>query len=328
MATIQDIAKKAGVTKSTVSRYLNGGSISVETAQKIEKVIKEENYTPSPFARSLKAKFSSMIGVIVPRVDSSATALTLMGIDEVVEELNYEFIMNNSRQDSKREIKAIETFARNKVAGIILIATEITSNHIKAIKKCPVPVVIVGQEHHEIHSVIHDDYQAGFELVENLAEIGYHEITYVGVSKQDHAVGVVRKEGVFSGAKVHKFDKIEQLEGDFSTQKALQIGMDLFKDETHSLVIAATDNIAVALMKAAQQCGRKIPEEVAIAGFGGYEIGQFMNPTLTTVGYQFKEAGKVSMKVLEKLIRNIPCEMKTTIPVHVKLGESTKKARN
>lgn len=328
MATIQDIAKKAGVTKSTVSRYLNGGSISVETAQKIEKVIKEENYTPSPFARSLKAKFSSMIGVIVPRVDSSATALTLMGIDEVVEELNYEFIMNNSRQDSKREIKAIETFARNKVAGIILIATEITLNHIKAIKKCPVPVVIIGQEHHEIHSVIHDDYQAGFELVENLAEIGYHEITYVGVSKQDHAVGVVRKEGVFSGAKVHKFDKIEQLEGDFSTQKALQIGMDLFKDETHSLVIAATDNIAVALMKAAQQCGRKIPEEVAIAGFGGYEIGQFMNPTLTTVEYQFKEAGKVSMKVLEKLIRNIPCEMKTTIPVHVKLGESTKKARN
>ena len=104
--------------------------------------------------------------------------------------------------------------------------------------------------------------------------------------------------------------------------------MDLFKDETHSLVIAATDNIAVALMKAAQQCGRKIPEEVAIAGFGGYEIGQFMNPTLTTVEYQFKEAGKVSMKVLEKLIRNIPCEMKTTIPVHVKLGESTKKARN
>lgn len=328
MATIQDIAKKAGVTKSTVSRYLNGGSISLETAQKIEKVIKEENYTPSPFARSLKAKFSSMIGVIVPRVDSAATAQTLMGIDEVVEELNYEFIMNNARQDSKREIKAIETFARNKVAGIILIATEITSEHIKAIKKCPVPVVIVGQEHEEIHSVVHDDYQAGFELVQKLAELGYYELTYVGVSKRDHAVGVVRKEGIFSGAKAHQFEKIEQLEGDFSSQKALNIGMELFKDQTHSLVIAATDKIAVALMKAAQQCGRKIPDEVAIAGFGGYEIGQFMNPTLTTVEYQFKEAGRVSMKVLEKLIRNIPCDMKTTIPVHVKLGESTKKARN
>ena len=328
MATIQDIAKKAGVTKSTVSRYLNGGSISLETAQKIEKIIKEENYTPSPFARSLKAKFSSMIGVIVPRVDSAATAQTLMGIDEVVEELNYEFIMNNARQDSKREIKAIETFARNKVAGIILIATEITSEHIKAIKQCSVPVVIVGQEHDEIHSVVHDDYLAGFELVQKLAELGYYELTYVGVSKRDHAVGVVRKEGIFSGAKAHQFEKIEQLEGDFSSQKALNIGMELFKDQTHSLVIAATDKIAVALMKAAQQCGRKIPDEVAIAGFGGYEIGQFINPTLTTVEYQFKEAGRVSMKVLEKLIRNIPCEMKTIIPVHVKLGESTKKARN
>ena len=264
-----------------------------------------------------------MIGVIVPRVDSAATALTLMGIDEVIEELNYELIMNNARQDSKREIKAIEGFARNKVAGIILIATEITTEHIKAIKNCPVPVVIVGQEHDEIHSVIHDDYQAGFELVQNLAALGYHELTYVGVSKRDHAVGVVRKNGIFSGAKAHQFDKIEQLEGDFSTQKALNIGMDLFKDQTHSLVVAATDNLAVALMKAAQQCSRKIPDEVAIAGFGGYEIGQFMNPTLTTVEYQFKEAGRVSMKVLEKLIRNIPCEMKTTIPVHVKLGETS-----
>ena len=236
--------------------------------------------------------------------------------------------MNNARQDNQREIQAIEGFARNKVAGIILVATEITPEHIKTIKNCPVPVVIVGQEHDEIHSVIHDDFQAGFELVQNLAALGYHELTYVGVSKRDHAVGVVRKNGIFSGAKAHQFDKIEQLEGDFSTQKALNIGMDLFKDQIHSLVVAATDNLAVALMKAAQQCGRKIPDEVAIAGFGGYEIGQFMNPTLTTVEYQFKEAGRVSMKVLEKLIRNIPCEMKTTIPVHVKLGESTKKARN
>ena len=328
MATIQDIAKKAGVTKSTVSRYLNGGSISVETAQKIEKVIKEENYTPSPFARSLKAKSSSMIGVIVPRMDSAATAKTIMGIDEVVEELNYDLLMNNARQDSKREIKAIEEFARNKVAGIILIATEITSEHVKVIKKCPVPVVIVGQEHEKIHCVVHDDYQAGFELIEKLARQGYRKLTYVGVSNRDHAVGVVRKEGIFAGAKTNHFDTIEQLEGDFSIQKALTIGLELFQKPKNSLVIAATDNIAVALMKAAQQCGRRIPEEVAIAGFGGYEIGQFTNPTLTTVEFQFNEAGRVSMQLLDKLIRKVSCEMKTTIPVHVKLGDSTKKARN
>ena len=156
----------------------------------------------------------------------------------------------------------------------------------------------------------------------------FHEMTYVGVSNRDHAVGVVRKEGIFAGAKANHFDTIEQLEGDFSIQKALTIGLELFQKPNHPLVIAATDNIAVALMKAAQQCGRKIPEEVAIAGFGGYEIGQFMNPTLTTVEIQFNEAGRVSMQLLDKLIRKVPCEMKTIIPVHVKLGESTKKASN
>ena len=58
--------------------------------------------------------------------------------------------------------------------------------------------MIVGQEHQEIHSVVHDDYQAGFELVEALAKQGFHEMTYVGVSNRDHAVGVVRKEGIFA----------------------------------------------------------------------------------------------------------------------------------
>ena len=69
-------------------------------------------------------------------------------------------------------------------------------------------------------------------------------------------------------------------------------------------------------------------EEVANAGVGGYEFGQFMNPTLASVEFQFNEAGRVSMQLLDKLIRKVPCEMKTTIPVHVKLGESTKKASN
>lgn len=321
--TIQDIAKLAGVTKSTVSRYLNGGSVSEKTAAKIEKVIKEVNYSPSPFARSLKAKSSTIIGVIVPRVDSAATAHTLMGIDEVAEDLGYELLIANARQNNQREIQAIEQFARYKVAGIILIATEITSEHVAALKATGVPAVLVGQQHPEFHSVVHDDYQAGYQLAKQLVSQGYEHVTYVGVSKRDHSVGVVRKNGVCEGATAANVHELTIIEGDFTIAKAVQIGEELFDTPQRQLVIAATDNIAVGLMRAAHDHQLRIPENVAIAGFGGYEISRFMNPTLTTVQYDFNQAGRVAVQMMNEILKEIHCPQLKVIPTEVVLREST-----
>lgn len=323
MTTIQDIATKAGVTKSTVSRYLNGGSVSKETAEKIERIIKEENYHPSPFAQSLKAKSSNIIGVIVPRVDSSATAHTLMGIDEQSKALGYELLIANARQDNRREIQAIERFARYKVAGIILIATEITKAHVEALQSAQVPVMIVGQRHEAFHCVVHDDYTAGVELASALVKQGFRQVTYVGVPMRDHSVGVVRKQGVLDGADQQGVS-VTVVEGDFTLQRAVEIGQMLFSTK-QELVIAATDNIAVGLMKAAHNAKKSIPDEVAIAGFGGYEIGQFMTPTLSTVKYDFNEAGRVAMEAMDRLLKKGTCNEVTVIPVVLQLGESTEK---
>ena len=81
MKTIKDIAKMAGVSKSTVSRYLNGGSISKVTREKIHRVVEETGYKPNQFAQSLKAKRTGLIGAIVPRLDSYAKTETLKGIE-------------------------------------------------------------------------------------------------------------------------------------------------------------------------------------------------------------------------------------------------------
>lgn len=324
MPTIQDIAKLAGVTKSTVSRYLNGGSVSEKTAAKIEKVIKEVNYIPSPFARSLKAKSSTIIGVIVPRVDSAATAHTLMGIDEVAEDLGYELLIANARQNNQREIQAIEQFTRYKVAGIILIATEITEEHVQALKQAGIPAILVGQQHAEFHSVVHDDYQAGYQLAQQLVEQGYSHLTYVGVSPRDYSVGVVRKKGVCDGAQSAGVQELTVVEGDFTIAKAVQIGEDLFNTPQRQLVIAATDNIAVGLMRAAHDRQLQIPEDVAIAGFGGYEISRFMNPTLTTVQYDFNQAGCVAVRMMDAVLKKVECPQLQMIPTEVVLRESTR----
>lgn len=115
--TISDIAKIAGVAKSTVSRYLNGGSVSEATRRKIEHVIKETGYIPNSFAQSLKAKKTSMIGAIVPRLDSFAASQTVTGMDEELRENGYQLLIINTSQNLSREIEALYDLARQKYRG-------------------------------------------------------------------------------------------------------------------------------------------------------------------------------------------------------------------
>src|SRR5688572_30078934 len=113
--TIGEIAKLAGVAKSTVSRYLNGGSVSVATRLKLERVIKETGYVPNTFARSLKAKKTNIIGTIVPRLNSYAATQTLIGIDEELREQGYQLLISNTSQSLDREIESIYSLENQKI---------------------------------------------------------------------------------------------------------------------------------------------------------------------------------------------------------------------
>lgn len=94
----------AGVAKSTVSRYLNNGSVSEKTKQKLQKIIEETGYVPNQFAQSLKAQRSNMIGVVLPRFDSPSTNQVLKGMDELAYQKGYQLVLTNSNLDIQREI--------------------------------------------------------------------------------------------------------------------------------------------------------------------------------------------------------------------------------
>jgi len=121
MTTIKDIAEKAGVAKSTVSRYLNNGYISEEKRKKIDQIIAETGYRPNTFARSLKAQDTKLLGVIIPRLNSPSTNDVLKGIDTTARENGYQMLITNSDQSDERELENIEMLVKQKVAGMILL---------------------------------------------------------------------------------------------------------------------------------------------------------------------------------------------------------------
>ncbi|MFJ5623055.1 LacI family DNA-binding transcriptional regulator [Peribacillus loiseleuriae] len=302
MVTIADIAKMAGVAKSTVSRYLNGGSVSDETIRKIEKVVQETGYSPNKFAQSLKAKKTNIIGTIVPRLDSYATSQTLIGIDEQLRDLEYQLIISNTSQSLEREIENIYILAQQKVAGIILLATMVTKKHIKALHEINVPILLVGQENEEFHSLIHNDYQAAHSLGEYVLSQRHTRIAYLGVAKEDIAVGVKRREG-FMSAVADKVDaEVKYFETSFKSEDAIHKTLEIIEQYKPSIIVCATDNIALGALKAAYMSGLQVPEDLSITGFGGYEVTDLIHPSITTAKFFYKEAGNIAAKNMVKMV--------------------------
>ncbi|MGV7117432.1 LacI family DNA-binding transcriptional regulator [Paenibacillus kyungheensis] len=312
MKTIIDIAQAAGVAKSTVSRYLNGGSVSDETREKIERIIRQYNYVPNTFARSLKAKKTSIIGIIVPRLDSFAVSQMLIGIDDTLRQEQYQMLLANANQETTREIEAIYEFSRQKISGLLFMATKITDEHRQAIAKCNIPVVLIGQDDALLHSVIHDDRQAGYMLGKYVLSKGHRQIAYLGVTEQDDAVGIQRKLG-FQQAFEHTTDyDIRYYESGFRMDQAVIAANHLLDQWNPSIVVAATDNIAIGVFKAALSRQIDIPTTLSITGFGDYDITEIMHPALTTVKFHYKDAGQLAATNLIQMIHGDSVQ-KTTI---------------
>ena len=302
MVTINDIARKAGVAKSTVSRYLNNGSVSPETRSKIEEIIRETGYTPNNFARSLKAQKTNMIGVIIPRLSSASTNEVLSGIDERSRQLGYQLIITNSDQDSAREFENIQTLAKQKVEGIIMFARELTPDHIEAVKQTKTPFLFIGQKAEDIHSIIHQDYEAGEKVGKYALELGHRHFLFVGVPEKDRAVGVERKQGFLDKVRAGNGVTVDTIETDFSRSSAYQKALKFLPETMATYIVCATDNIAVAVLKASKELGYSVPEDFSLSGFGGYEATAYVSPTITTVSYPYRETGLESVDKLVKLI--------------------------
>lgn len=321
MVTIKQIAKEAGVSKSTVSRYLNKGYVSEETAQKIEKIIAEYNYSPNEFARNLKIQKSNFIGVITPRLTSPSIMAMLNGIDEVARRNGFQMLISNTELKVKREIENIYSLVQNKVAGIILFATEITPEHIQVANAIDIPLLFVGQSNEAVYSLDHDNYQAGVNLATSLMDYRHQEILYVGVPENDISVGIQRKLGV-----IETFAKqgiqTETVASTFYPEDNYQLGLELLPQKKASLLICATDSMAMGLIKAAHQLDIAIGSELSIAGFGGYSFGEYLYPPLTTVDYHHQVVGEKAAVLMDELLQGNAIPQRTIIDTTTIIRES------
>lgn len=303
--TIKDIADIAGVAKSTVSRYLNGGKISEETSDKIRKVIEENNYEPNAFAQSLKAKRTKFIGIIAPCLDSIVTSKVIMAVDENLRINGYNSLILNTSLNKNLEIEYLQNLSRLKVDGIVLVATEISEKHKNAISKLKIPILVIGQEYEKVNSIINDDYNAGQTIAEYVKNFGHKRILYLGVPKEDIAVGIKRRDGIID--KLNESTEIEIREEitDFTAEESEKIATEVLKEYKPTAIICATDKIALGAIRSINKIGKTIKDDISITGFGGYDIATLVSPNLTTIKFKNEVVGKTAA---ESIIKMIECK--------------------
>ena len=300
--TMSDIAKMAGVGKSTVSRYFNGGYVREDTRKRIKKIIDDNNYEPNALAQILKLKQSKIIGIIIPTLDSITSSRMTMTLDEFIRDQGYTPLIINTNHNELRELKSMESLWKLKVDGIVLMASHITMAHHDIASKLDIPIVFVGQKYKQGYCIVYDDFHAGYDVGKFVAEMGHKNIVYMGVDGKDEAVGITRKNGVYSALRDYGVCDIHYLETDFTFDRSRKIIRRYLENHKPSIIICATDNIALACYKEINEKGYRVPDDISLVGFGGYDVSDLLTPSLTTVRFENEEAGCLAGKTIIDLI--------------------------
>lgn len=310
--TMADIANLSGVGKSTVSRYFNGGYVKDETRVKIQKVIEEYNYTPNTFAR-LNAKQSNMIGVVVPTLNSKITSRVITSIDRYLREKGYTTLIQNSDHDIDQELQNIQRLIQLNVDGILISSIAITKDHKELLKKAGIPVVVLTQDYEDGISIIYDDYHAGKTIGEYIGKKGHQKVGYIGVYETDQAVGIERRNGVLDGLKEYGITPVTG-KSDYSFIGGQTVTRELLERESDlDAIICATDRLAFGAYKILHEHKKRIPEEVSVAAFGGYDESTLLTPELTTLKFDSYGMGYLGAETILKMITGEPVSKKQIV---------------
>lgn len=302
---ISEIAALAGVSVATISRYLNGGSVSTEKKEKIKKIIEETGYAPNATAQSLRKQQINNIGVIVPKINSESVSNVTAGISSVLNKNDFIFIFGNTNNDEKREIEYLNMMQENHLAGIILMGTVFTPKHKEIFKKCKVPLVICGQNYPNVSCIYHDDKGAAKEITNCIIKKGRTKLAYIGVNEKDISVGFNRRVGVEEAMRENGLnsEKLVKVYAEFSSTSGFD-SMNSILDNGYvpDGVICATDTIAIGAMQALKEKGFNIPDDISVGGIGCNKTGTIISPNLTTVKLFQHDCGVKAAKLLLSMI--------------------------
>ncbi len=330
---IEDIAKLAGVSRSTISRVLNNRSdVSERTRQKVMRIIEENNYRPNPAARTLVTQRTRVIGVLVPHSVTSFASpylpTLLQGIDDASHQRDYATLLWWGKYGEEEERFTKRILHDNPLMeGLIVAFHNIDNALIGRMVETGIPFVMVerpGQYIDQISYVTIDNVKAGRVATEHLISLGRRRIGHISGPMQT-VDGIDRLTGYRytldrSGI---PFNPDLVIEGQFDIDGGYMAMKELLKQNVDAL-FAGNDDTAVGAMQAIREAGLRIPEDIAVIGFDDLQPALSFGMKLTTIHQPVRQKGATAAALLLDMIEgNAPEPQRIILPTSLIVREST-----
>lgn len=333
--TIRDVAKQAGVGVGTVSRVLNGGgSVAVETRNKVVQAIELLNYRPSPAARTLSRGRAATIGVTAPFLTSPSVVQRLQGVVAGLDGSDYDLGLASVETPEQRERRFADLCQRHRVDGAILISLAPSADEARLLTSTGVPTVLVDARCKGLPSIVIDDVSGGRLATDHLIELGHRRIAFLS-DDSDPAFRFTasgdRRRGYLQALAAAGIESEPHLivacpHG--REEAAAAAAAILAADRRPTAIFAASDTQALGVLQAARTLGIRVPDELSVIGFDDIELAGFVG--LTTVRQPLFESGAAAARMLLQMLGGTPGPTRKTTHLHLDLvtRETTGRSRS
>lgn len=302
--TIHDVAKKANVSISTVSRVVNNPeAVRKEKRDRVLQAIAELGYEPNPFASGLRDNRTMTIVAVIPDISHSFYAALFRGIEDISRAYRNNVIICNTDQEEDRFEEYMRYFKKKKVDGMIFASAPVTPRCYESMQALGIPVVLAATKSDEypLPFAKVDDYRASYDATAFLIKNGHEKIAMLSGPLDDPIAGKPRYEGFCAAMRDHGLTVTEQgvAFGDQHYDSGYeQMGKLYAKMPELTAVFAAADEMALGALAFLQRRGIEVPRQVSVIGFDNLNVSRMVTPALTTVAQPVYEIGKEAASLL------------------------------
>lgn len=307
MVTAYDVARQAGVSVGTVSRYLTGnGYVGAESTAKIARAIDELGYIRNRAAASLRTKQTGLLGFVVSDLRNPFTAEIASALSRRARALGYGLVLSESANSARVALEAIQSMQTHGIDGLVITPPESRALNQALVKAvATLPVVGIGLRTQPlVTDLVTSDTRAGaIAATRHLLDLGHMRIAYVGSRNMASGryrgyASAMQTAGTEPGPESTFFGDLDKATGLVALRQFLA------QPVPPTAVFAANDAIALGILQACHEAGVRIPDDLSVVGFDDIELAQHTSPALTTVAQPTTEMGEAAIDLLVARLRD------------------------
>lgn len=332
--TIKDVARETGLAISTISKYMNGGTVREENKIRIEAAVKKLGYHPNKAARGLRSSCSYMIGLVLDGLDNQYFALLAAGITEMFKKEGYTVLVCFHRNDGVRAKKAVDFLIGRQVDGIVILPIASEIDYLANARESHIPFVVLDRMMEIPCDMVGSNAAVGsYQAVEFLVRQGHKKIAVIsGTGEENPGIKAARERltgyerALKDYSMTYREDYVACGDFTFASGYGCMQGLWALKDRPTAVFIT-NYNMTLGAVTAIHNLKISIPEELSIAAFDDLEFSTLCNPKLTAVRQPTEKIAKASAKLLLRRIQGdyegFPEYVKFPTELHVR--DSVKK---